>query len=278
MPSLPSLLIGFAAGVLLAAVLARSFVRRYLSRLRAAELRARASERLAEIGAMTGGLAHEIKNPLSTIGLNAQLLTESINDLDIPADEKGRLARRVGSLQREADRLRGILTDFLQYAGQLRIDPHPTDLNTVVEELSDFFMPQAQAQGVRMRLDLAKGPLMASLDVPQFKQAVLNLLLNAVQAMADPSAGPVKELILRSAREVGEGRRPLVALHIIDTGPGIPPDARDKIFQPYYTTKSGGTGLGLPTTRRLVEGHEGRLEVHSEPGRGSDFTILLPAI
>ncbi len=277
MLSLQSVLVGFGCGVLFAAACARALIRRHGSRLRAAQRRARANERMAEIGAMTGGLAHEIKNPLSTIGLNAQLLAEGIDELPVEPEEKGRLSRRVGALKREADRLRGILTDFLQYAGQLHIDPKPADLNTVVEELSDFFTPQAQSQGTRLRLDLAKGPLMAALDVPQVKQAVLNLMLNAVQAMADGPA-PNKELILRTVRRTDQDRRPVVALHVIDTGPGIPPDALARVFQPYFTTKSGGTGLGLPTARRLIEGHEGRLEIHTEPGRGTDFTAIFPAL
>ena len=275
--SLPSALIGFALGTLLAAGIARSLSLRHYSRLRAAERRARANERMAEIGAMTGGLAHEIKNPLSTIGLNAQLLAEGLDSLPIESEERGRLSRRVGALRREADRLRGILTDFLQYAGQLRIEPKPADLNTIVEELADFFMPQAQTQGVRLRLDLARGPLMAALDTPHIKQAVLNLMLNAVQAMADPAV-PSREILLRTERRTDADRRPVVALHVIDTGPGIPAESMDRIFQPYFTTKSGGTGLGLPTARRLIEGHEGRLEVHTEPGRGTDFTAIFPAL
>src|SRR6187455_1156626 len=136
--TLSASLVGFAAGILVTALAARALTRRHLSRLRGAERRARANERLAEIGAMTGGLAHEIKNPLSTIGLNAQLLAEGIDELDVDSESKGRLSRRVAALRREADRLRGVLSDFLQYAGQLRIDPHPADVNAVVEELADF--------------------------------------------------------------------------------------------------------------------------------------------
>ncbi len=271
MPDLSSILIGFAFGILLTAAVAYSLVVRHLARLRAAEKRARAAERMAEIGSMTGGLAHEIKNPLSTIGLNAQLLDEGLADLPIAPEERTRLSRRVAALRREVDRLRGILTDFLQFAGQVRIEPVPADLNQVVSELADFFMPQAQQQGVRLRIDLAPGPVTASLDVPHIKQAILNLMLNAVQAM--PGGG---ELILRTTRQQGPDKKPELALHVIDTGPGIDAHTLAKIFQPYFTTKSGGTGLGLPTARRLIEAHHGRLEVHSEPGKGSDFTIVIP--
>jgi signal transduction histidine kinase len=271
--SIPSILIGFAAGVLITVGIARSLVGRHIARLRAAEKRARAAERMAEIGSMTGGLAHEIKNPLSTIGLNAQLLDEGVAELPIAQEDKTRLSRRVAALRREVDRLRGILTDFLQFAGQVRVEPLPADLNQVVSELADFFMPQAQQQGVRLRVDLAQGSMPAQLDVPHLKQAILNLMLNAVQAMARGG-----ELILRTTRHQGPDRNVEVALHVIDTGPGIDSATAEKIFQPYFTTKSGGTGLGLPTARRLIEAHGGRLELHSEPGKGSDFTICLPAL
>jgi signal transduction histidine kinase len=288
--TLSSTLIGFALGILLTAGVSWSLVRRHLARVRAAERRARAAERMAEIGSMTGGLAHEIKNPLSTIGLNAQLLSEGIDELKVEPEEKGRLLKRVAALRREADRLRGILTDFLQYAGNVRVEPIPADLNLIV------FMPQAQQQGIRMRIDLAPGPLMTQLDAAHLKQAVLNLMLNAVQAMGpqggssqggmpvasqrhDESPAPKpRELILKTNRAQGSDKRPEIHLHVIDTGPGIDAAAMEKIFQPYYTTKSGGTGLGLPTARRLVEAHHGRLELHSEPGKGSDFTIVLPAV
>jgi signal transduction histidine kinase len=279
---LASLLIGFAIGVLLCAGVARVLLARHLARVGAAERRARAAERMAEIGSMTGGLAHEIKNPLSTIGLNAQLLGEGVEELAIAPEEKGRLSRRIGALRREVDRLRGILTDFLQFAGQMRLEAAPTDLNSVVEELGDFFLPQAQQQGVRLRVDLAPGPLMASVDPPHVKQALLNLMLNGVQAMGEGSGaartGSQRELILRTSRETDADRRPIVSVHVIDTGPGIDEQTLGKIFQPYFTTKSGGTGLGLPTARRIIESHEGRLEVHTEPGRGTDFVASFPAI
>jgi signal transduction histidine kinase len=284
MLTLPGVLLGFAIGALAAVGAALLVIRGHVRRVRAAERRARAVERMAEIGAMTGGLAHEIKNPLSTIGLNAQLLAEGIEELPIAAEEKGRLSRRVGTLRREVDRLRGILTDFLRYAGDLRLDARPADVNTVVEELVDFFLPQAERQGVRLRADLSPGPLTAMIDVGQIKQAALNLMLNAVQAMSEEQASggqgkgaPARELILRTAREAGPVRDPHVAVHVIDTGPGIPNETIGRVFEPYYTTKSGGTGLGLPTARRIVEAHGGTIDVHSEPGRGTDFTIMLPA-
>lgn len=284
------LLLGFGLGVGAASLGGWLIVRRRLGRVREAERRARASERMAEIGAMTGGLAHEIKNPLSSIGLNAQLLAEHVDELPIDdAEAKGRMHRRVGALRREVERLRDILTDFLRFAGGVRIEPRVVDLNTVVEEMADFFTPQAEAAGVRLRLDLAKGPLEAHLDPTHFKQALLNLLLNAVQAMSPPAStddgapapaptggAAVREIILRTERRKTPAG-PTVAAHVIDTGPGIEAERLTQIFTPYFTTKAAGSGLGLPTTRRLVEEHGGRIEVVSAPGRGTDFVITLPA-
>lgn len=256
-------------------------VRRQVERVRAAERRARTHERLAELGALTAGLAHEIKNPLSTIGLNAQLLAEAIDDLALPGDEQARLKRRVGTLAREVERLGGILSDFLEYAGEARLETSPTDLNGVVEELIDFFHPQAERQGVRLRHDLEAGPLTAMLDARHVKQAVLNLMLNATQAMTaqanQTEGGASRELILKTARGVDEERRPMVVLHVIDTGPGMDGETVDQVFKPYFTTKAGGSGLGLPTARRLIEQHGGRIDVHTEPGRGTDFVVQFPA-
>lgn len=264
--------------MLLASVAARWMIVRHLRKVRAAERRARAAERMAEIGAMTGGLAHEIKNPLSTIGLNAQLLGEAIAELPVADDEKGRLTRRISSLRREVERLRGILTDFLRYAGDLKIERVPTDMNEVVRELIDFFLPQAESQGVRLRESIDSNRLMSEVDVPHLKQALLNLMLNAVQAMSGEQTSGTKELILRTEATLDAERKPESRIHVIDTGPGIASDRIDRIFQPYFTTKAGGSGLGLPTARRLVEAHGGRLEVHTEQGKGTDFTIVLPGI
>lgn len=271
-------ILGAIAGAVLAACAAAGLVLRRARRAREAERRARNAERLAEIGAMTGGLAHEIKNPLSSIALNAQLLAEALSELPIDPDERDRLARRVGSLRREVDRLKDILADFLQFAGAVRLDPRPTNLNDVVSELAEFFLPQAEQANVRLRLSLTPEPLIANADAPILKQALLNLVLNATQVMtAQPSANgrPAPELILSTERRKTPAG-PEAAIHVIDTGPGIDPERLPRIFEPYFTTRPGGSGLGLPTARRLVEEHAGTIDVHSEPGKGSDFTIRIP--
>ena len=252
-------------------------LRRVVHRAREAEGEARHSQRLAELGSMTGGLAHEIKNPLSTVGLNAQLLREDIVHLDVPQSEQDRLTHRVDALAREVDRLGHILTDFLEFAGRIRLDPQPHDVRSIVEELGDFYHPQCEQAGVMLRVDLPADPVTANVDAGLIKQALLNLMINATQVMqrerggADPDTVD-DELILKVNAEDG-----MAMIHVIDTGPGVPEDMREEIFHPYVSGRRGGTGLGLPTSRRIVEEHGGRLVVETAVGHGSDFVLSVPA-
>src|SRR5688500_4570251 len=168
-------LTGLRAGLLGAlAVSAVAAVVAY-RRIERLQRRARQAERLAELGTLTGGLAHEIKNPLSTVQLNLQLLREDLMP-DNPAYT--RLVSRLETVHRETSRLREILDDFLRYAGRIELDRHPTELNTLLEQLCDFFLPQAQLQRVQLRLRKADGPVVANVDARLIKQGVLNLLIN----------------------------------------------------------------------------------------------------
>lgn len=293
------LFIGLGIGTLLAIPLAAGWGRRTERRVRHLEQRARAAERLAELGTLTGGLAHEIKNPLSTVGLNVQLLQEDVRDLaqdpGLSAnhhDGLGRVQRRLESLSRETQRLRDILEDFLRFAGRVELDTQPTDLHQMIGELIDFFEPQAREAHINLRTQLAAENATVNADAPLLKQAMLNLLINAVQAMQlakekkQPHGG-ANELIVRTERAraarstMGTGSTAGIAgnelrIHVTDTGPGMTPEIAAKVFQPYFSTKRGGTGLGLPTSRRIVEEHHGHLTVHADPGRGTNFTITLP--
>jgi signal transduction histidine kinase len=225
--------------------------------------RARDAERLAELGTLTGGLAHELKNPLSTIQLNLQLLSEDIPDT--PAS--GRLKNRLATVQKETSRLRDTLEDFLRFAGRMELMKKPVELNRMLEELVDFYSPQAQLQRVALRLRKSDGPLNAPIDERLVKQAILNLMINALQAM--PEAGG--EIILSAASLDGNA-----ILDVIDTGRGMEQATVDRIFDAYYSTKRAGTGLGLAIAKRIIHEHGGGIEVISEPGKGSDFKITLP--
>lgn len=283
-----SFVIGLGTGILLAIPLTLAMIARATRRVRRLEQRTRSAQRLAELGTLTGGLAHEIKNPLSTVGLNIQLLREDLQQIASRVTQQpevqeqlGRTLRRFDSLSRETDRVRDILEDFLRFAGRVKLHRARTDVNSLIDELVDFFTPQAQAAAVRIRTQASPQPATAWVDAGLFKQAMLNILLNGVQAMAQTRQsgrphGGCNELFIRTERGRAGGQDE-IRVHVTDTGPGIAADKLDKIFHPYFSTKKGGTGLGLPTARRIVEEHGGHIAVHSEPGRGTDFTICLPA-
>ncbi|HUT01061.1 MAG TPA: ATP-binding protein [Phycisphaerae bacterium] len=255
---------GVALGAALGAVSAGWVVRRIWRNARRLLARARGHDHLAELGRLAGGLAHEIKNPLSTININLRLLAE---DMARRGDEEHqRWLRRLGSVRKESDRLKTILDDFLRYAGKYELTLAPADLREVVSEVTDFFTPQANDARVVLRSSFPPGPVTCRVDKDLMKQALLNLMINAVQAMSDGG-----ELLIRVAAQRGQG-----VIEVIDTGPGIPPDVRGRVFDVYYSTKKHGTGLGLPTTRRIVREHGGGIRVESEPGKGTRFVLTLP--
>ncbi len=279
--------IGLATGIVAAIPVAGIWARRTERRVRQLEKRTRAAERLAELGTMTGGLAHEIKNPLSTVGLNIQLLQEDLEDMAgsaapgaIAQDKLNRIQRRFDSLRRETQRLREILEDFLHFAGRIKLECETLDLNKLIDELIDFYEPQAKSSGINIRSQLSPQPALVMADAKLLKQAVLNLMINATQAMSESREnhqvhGGANELMIRVHRRKAMGNDE-IHLHIMDTGPGMNRETQEKIFQPYFSTRRGGSGLGLPTTRRIIEEHNGHISVHAEPGRGSDFCIVLP--
>jgi signal transduction histidine kinase len=289
-------MMGLTTGLLLAIPFSLWIKRRESIRFHRLETRNRASERLAELGKLTSGLAHEIKNPLSSVNLNVQLLQEDLRELassitpphqqnppsatDTLPEQLGRIQRRFHGLLRETQRLRDILEDFLRFAGRVKLDRTPLEINTLADELADFFTPQAQAAQIQCRTQLTPEPTQTLADNGLLKQALLNLLINATQAMTNARSSPnphggCNELILRTNVTHQAGHHD-IHIHVIDTGPGIQPSDLEKVFEPYFTTKKAGTGLGLPTAKRIVEEHRGSLTVHSELGRGSDFTITLP--
>ena len=277
-----SVMVGVIVGGTAALLATYVALRRRVVRRRAAEERAQRQERLAELGALTGGLAHEITNPLSTIGLNVQLASEAIVDSTLTDEDKAMLVRRVETVEREATRLANILNDFLRFAGRIKLAPAESDLREVVEELVDFYRPQCDQHKVVLRADLPAAPVVARVDPALVKQALLNLLINATQVMAAQSS-PSRELMIRLtpvAQQPPKGARDgtphEIAIHVIDTGPGIPPEKHAEIFRPYVTGRKGGSGLGLAVTRRIVEEHGGRIDLFSEPGKGSDFMVRLP--
>jgi signal transduction histidine kinase len=228
------------------------------------------AETYAEFAALVGGLAHEIRNPLSTIRLNMELLAEDFEttDPESPTKQRDRRAKaKIDLVRQECDRLQKLLGDFLDFARQESLTPEPGSLNVEVEQLLDFFAPQARDGGVEIVRYLDPELPTVRLDRETFRSAVLNLLLNAVQALEGGG-----QLVVRT-RPSGLG----VVLELIDTGPGMDAETLAKVFRAFYTTKQGGSGLGLPTARKIVEAHGGTIDIESAPGRGTKVTIWLPA-
>jgi signal transduction histidine kinase len=219
----------------------------------------------AALAELAGGFIHEIKNHLGTLGLNLQLLAEDFED---PQTQRERRAlARVQKLQAECNRLADLSNDFLRFARMRDLPLEPAALGKVVEEMVDFFEPTARAAGIDIKSYLPADLPAVRLNKEMFQQALLNLMLNAEQALSGGGA-----ITLQAVAEPG-----WVCLSIIDTGKGMTPDVVAKVFEPFFSTKPGGCGLGLPTTRKIIEAHRGTIEVQSEVGKGTKFTIRLPA-
>jgi two-component system sensor histidine kinase HydH len=231
------------------------------------------SDQYAVLAELAGGFIHEIKNHLSTLGLNLQLLAEDFQD---PQSQRERRAfSRVQRLQSDCQRLVDVANDFLRFARIREFDRKPTQLGKVIEEMIDFFGPTARAANIEIKSFISADLPPVLLDVDLFKQAILNLMLNAEHAM--PQGGEITiQAVPEPAVPEETGTEPMVCLSLIDTGKGMSAEVGAKVFQPFFSMRPGGTGLGLPTTRRIVEGHGGSIDVQSEPGRGTKFTIRLP--
>jgi two-component system, NtrC family, sensor histidine kinase HydH len=222
------------------------------------------TEPYAELAELAGGFIHEIKNHLSTLGLNLQLLAE---DFQQPQNQRERRAlERVSRLQGECQSLVDVANDFLRFARVKDLELTPGNLVAVVEELVDFFTPMARQSAIDIKCYLPSDLPAVPLNKDLFRQALLNLMLNAQQAM--PEGG---QLTIQAERGP-EG----VCLSLIDTGKGMTPESTARAFEPFFSTKPGGTGLGLATTRKIIEAHGGTIAIQSEVGRGTKISIQLP--
>jgi len=225
------------------------------------------------LGAVAGGLVHEIRNPLSTMNVTLQLMQEEWSGgSENPLAERS--AKRIKSLLGEVRRLEEILDDFMRYAGIRRLNLARVDLNRVLEEVTAFMLAECARAGVDLAFYPDRRLPMMRIDERLVKQAVLNLLLNAVQAMEEADRGGEtrdKQLIVRTRVDAEAAR-----IDVIDTGPGIPSAVGERIFEVYYSRRKTGSGLGLPTARRIAEEHGGSLDFESEVGKGTDFILRLP--
>ena len=224
-------------------------------------------QRLQTLGILAAGLAHEIKNPLSTMSINLQLLAEDFAEAASPLEE--RTLKRARLLLGEVKRLDGIVNDFLALARGYEVVPHSVDLELLVTELLKFTDADSTRRGIATRVSIPANARHVVADPKFLRMALMNLVLNAQQAMGERGG----ELLVETRR-----RDDSVEIRVTDTGPGIPRETLDRIWQPFFSTKQGGTGLGLPTTRRMIEEMGGEVRVVSEVGRGTRFILTLPVL
>jgi signal transduction histidine kinase len=244
-------------------------------------------DRLAALGSMAAGLAHEVKNPLGAIKGAAQLLEE----VGASAGDDPAAREFVGIILEEVNRLDRVVGSFLDYARPHAGNPVPLDVNAAVRRTVQILSSQIADGGVDVQLDLAEPIERARIDPEKFRQVLMNLMQNAIQAMDGRGKVTVSTAMRRSVRgrvppadgAVPASRRSLpdetelVEVNVRDTGPGISPKVLRNLFVPFFTTKTEGTGLGLAISQSIVQNAGGTIEVHSQPGAGTTFTVVLPA-
>lgn len=230
------------------------------------EARLRRAESLASLTTMAAGVAHEIKNPLGSMGIHIQLMKKLLAKEDCPQAET--LSRYTDILTEEVDRLNQIVVDYLFAVRPMDTDPAPTDLNQLIREVAEFVRFELEEAGVETDMELEDHLPRLELDDRFIKQALLNIIKNAIAAMEDSG----RRLLTLSTRLHGDE----VFLVISDTGGGIPSDIQQKIFEPYFTTKDFGSGLGLTLVYKIVKEHRGDVQISSREGEGTTFTLVFP--
>ncbi len=226
-------------------------------------------DRLAALGQMAAGLAHEIRNPLGSIKGAAQFL----QPLEGPKTD-GSTREFLDIIVEEVDRLNKIVSQFLDYARPYRGDPSPLDANDVVRKTINLIEKERGGSPVEITMNLLDGLPQVRADAQQLRQVFLNLTINALDAMPQGGRLQVSTSLRRSTRRGAAAA--FLEIRFRDDGIGIPPADLRNLFIPFFTTKEKGTGLGLPISQRIIENHGGTIEVRSQPGSGSTFTVLLP--
>jgi PAS domain S-box-containing protein len=252
---------------------------------RSREARLRRMESLASLTTLAAGVAHEIKNPLGSLSIHVQLIQKATNanramyfedhpeskDREIPIKNSPMeyftsLDKYLSIVNEEIERLNRIVVDFLFAVRPMNMDFHMGNLNALIGEVVDFVQFEIKGAGITCDLDLAPDLPLISFDEPHLKQAILNLIKNALAAMSNGGRLGIKTRVV-------EGE---LLIEVSDTGVGIPEENFSKIFDPYFTTKESGSGLGLTLVFKIVREHQGEITLRSREGEGACFTIALP--
>jgi signal transduction histidine kinase len=233
-----------------------------LRRKKDLEEQLRRAEQSAVVGRLASGIAHEIRNPLNFINLSIDHLRASIA-------ESGEPARILAMIKDEIARLNRMVNDFLSYGRPARLKLRELDVRALIGEVANLLAAQAAQQAVSIEVNVSgDGETTIEGDAEQLKTCFSNLMINAIQAM---SAGGKLCVTLRPSEDE-------MTIDVADTGPGIPPAELEQVFEPYFSTKETGIGLGLPLTRKIIEEHGGSIDVTSEPTVGATFSVTLPRV
>jgi len=224
------------------------------------------SERLNALTLLAAGVAHEIGNPLNSLHIHLQLMQRSVQKLD--GEAKAELEQSIDIARSEVNRLDSIVTQFLRAIRPSRPQLRPENLNTIVEETVRFFMPEIQHRDIVVEQELRSDLPLLQLDRDQMKQAFYNVIKNSLEAMQ-------RHGTLRIHTDLDDTH---VLIRFVDTGSGMSAGNLSRVFEPYFTTKPSGTGLGLLIVRRVVREHGGELSIESSQGKGLTLTIRLPYI
>ena len=230
---------------------------------RSEEARLRRAESLASMTTLAAGVAHEIRNPLTSMSIHLQLIQRALGGGDTLPDEIG---ESLNTMTEEIQRLNKIVVDFLFAVRPMNSNLREGDINDVLRHLLAFLRPELSASGIEVVEKLASRLPPAQLDERLLREALLNIVKNAKAAM--PAGGTL------TVGTVLEGER--ICIIVRDTGTGIPEDVTDKIFEPYFTTREFGSGLGLTLTYKIIKEHAGDIEVSSKPGAGATFRVCIP--
>jgi signal transduction histidine kinase len=233
---------------------------------RGRELRLRRAENLASLTTIAAGVAHEIKNPLGSISIHLQLMQKILSKKNNGQPDQ-LIGKYFNILNEEIERLNHIVVDFLFAVRPMILELREGDINSLVNDIAEFIRPELEQSHVRLLLELDEKLPLALIDERCMKQALLNLVKNAQVAM--PSGG-----LLTIATQWSDGE---IRISICDTGIGISAENLEKIFEPYFTTRDNGTGLGLTVVYKIIKEHRGEITVESREGEGTDFEINLPA-
>jgi signal transduction histidine kinase len=236
-------------------------------RLEQAQDEARRSERLAALGQLSAGLAHEIRNPLGVIKGSAEMLSQKL----LASDELSR--ELAGYISTEVNRLSALVTEFLDFARPLHAQPEPGDLIGLLDRVIDVVAARFSDSAIRVEKHYPAQLPLVPLDESLCEQAFLNLVQNGYEAMRDNGgAGILRVEVRLLTRDSRQG----VELSLADTGPGVPKELQEEIFNPFVTTKKSGVGLGLSIVSKIIDGHQGSIRVDDAPGGGAVFRIFFP--